>query len=124
MSNQSKLSRGRHFLISAAAHAAAPIGNTPPDYSMAPVTSTGLVTTGLLIILSAPVTTPAVAGAGGFAVTVWIQNPITTLWGSFATVNINYGEAWVTYDIDAASLYFQIGNVASGDSIYIDALEQ
>jgi len=39
-------------------------------------------------------------------------------------VNINYNEAWVTFDIDAASLYFQIGNVAAGDSIYINCIEQ
>jgi len=110
MSEQSELSAGRILTIDTSA-LGAPSKTTPPQITLAPNTPTGLKTTGFLFFLEAPSdaaapTSPAVAP---FGVTLWIRNPVNGFWAAAQPLTgVGYGEAYVTYDVDAADLYFDI----------------
>lgn len=129
MTQQTDLTTGRQFAITASARAAAPTNKvTPPDFIMGPNSATGLKTTGLMFMLQPPTTGAAVAvtPATGFDVTLWIQNPVTGSWGSSETVSVPYGAMFSTFDFDAASLYVQIGaaSVQTDGVIYVEMMEQ
>jgi hypothetical protein len=102
-------------------------GYAPAHFTLAPVTPTGLATTGLLFMLKSPGFSggsPATAGAGGFNVTPWIIDPGTKMVGSGATFPANYDELYSTFDFDASLIYFQIGNVSVGGSVFVGICEQ
>lgn len=99
-------------------------GATEPDFVLGPFTVSKMATTGFLLQLSEPTTTPAVAGAGGFTVTVWLRDPATGNWSAFDDISIDYQELFVTYDIDAAEIWFQVENVSSGSLIDFGIAEQ
>lgn len=64
--------------------------------------------------------TPALAGVGGYTVTVWVliansQNPIslvTPIWASFLTrTGVNARELYSSFDVNATAIRFQFGNL-------------
>ena len=100
------------------------IGNTPPTFRMAPVTPTGLKTTGFLIYLKAPLLGTLPAATGPFSVTIWVRNPVDFTWAAGESVTMDYNEAFVTGDIDAADLYVQIEGAAVDGFIDVYFAEQ
>jgi hypothetical protein len=127
MSQQADLSRWRWTQVTTNVgnRNAAPFDGvigTSPDFQMSPYTISKLSTTGLALMLGAAGT--AVAGAGGFSVTVWVRDPVTFTWAAFATVSIDRRQLFVSYDIDADEIWFQIGNVAADGTLNIGIAEQ
>ena len=124
---QTDLSTGRAIRRSTAAAAAAPTDKvTTPDYVMSPNVAVGLKTTGLLLLLKAPSAGAAVPVAGGFSLILWLQNPVTGSWGAASPITIDFGQWFVTFDFDAAALYFQIDatSVGTPGNVYIEVMEQ
>jgi hypothetical protein len=106
-----------------------PLGNpsTAPDLTSSPLTVSKQPTTGLALQLQAPGTdTAATANAGGFGIIVWVRDPATGNWSSFASVSIAYQQLFVTFDIDAADLWFQLDHttVAVDGRIDVGIAEQ
>lgn len=128
---QAALVGGRGFMLSTATHNGAPndVGagdDTAPDITLSPVARTGQKTTGFRFVFKAPsgVGNAAVAGAGGFSVTVWARDPVFGVWGSFVSVSAAYGALQVTGDVNASELYFEIGNVTTDGFIHVLVAEQ
>jgi len=115
---------------SVAARGTAPVDGlgttgTVPDVAMSPFTASKMPTTGLALMLHAPVSnTPATPNVGGFTVQVWLRDPHTGFWGSFASVTIDYRQTFVTFDIDAGELFFEVTGVAVAGTIDIGIAEQ
>jgi hypothetical protein len=129
VTQQADLTSGRIVLVDTAGHAAAPtdgLAGTAPDFVMSPESPAGLRTTGLLLILKSPAVGGAIAGGTGFSVTPWLRNPISGVWGSGTAFTVAYNQAFVTYDFDAAELYFQISaaSVATPGNLYFNLCEQ
>lgn len=124
--SQAELVKGSPIIIGTAAHAAAPVdGTTEPDFVMSPRSPTGLPATGFAFGLKAPSAGSAVATAPGFTVTVWVRNPATKNWFSFAPrTGINYRDLMGTFDIDAAEIYFQVTSVTTPGNIYFEHWSQ
>lgn len=125
--SQAELNRGVPLRLGTAAIAADPVdGTTVPHMIMSPLTVTGLQTTGLFLGLKAPTVNPATAVAAGFAVVVWIQNPLTGAWFACSSASIPYGQPWGTFDFNASNLYFQVtaASVAVAGDIDFHAWEQ
>jgi hypothetical protein len=106
-----------------------PLGNpsTAPDLTASPFTVSKMPTTGLALQLQAPGTdTAATANVGGFGIIVWVRDPATGNWSSFASVTIAYQQLFVTFDIDAADLWFQLDHttVAVDGRIDVGIAEQ
>jgi hypothetical protein len=106
-----------------------PLGNpsTTPDLTSSPFTVSKMPTTGLALQLQAPGTgVAAVANAGGFGIIVWVRDPATGQWSSFASVSMAYAQLFVTFDIDAADLWFQLDHttVAVDGKIDVGIAEQ
>lgn len=97
-----------------------------PDFTMTPFAPSKMATTGLALMLKAGTTAPVAAtpGAGGFSITMWVRDPATLRWAAFAAVSVPYDALFVTYDIDASDIWFQIGNVAVAGAIDIGIAEQ
>ncbi len=96
-----------------------------PDFTMGPKTVSQMPTTGLLLLIKEPTdATPATPNAGGFNITVWVRDPGTWQWGAFDTVQIDYDQLFVTYDIDACEIYFEIDNVSVAGAVNIGIAEQ
>lgn len=96
-----------------------------PDFTMSPTAPSKMATTGLALMLKAPTTaTPATAGAGGFTITMWVRDPATLRWAAFAAVSVPYDQLFVTYDIDASDVFFQIANISVNGAIDIGIAEQ
>jgi hypothetical protein len=116
---QSNLTRLKIFRIATATNAAAPVdGTTQPTITLSPLAPTGLATTGILMGLKAPTTSPATPVAAGFSVVPWIRNPMTGDWFAGDTVSMPYGAAFSSFDFDACDLYFQFlaaGTAADGN---------
>lgn len=92
-----------------------------PDIIMTPYTVSKMATTGLLLQLQAPASsTPAVPVAGGFTITVWLLDPVTGRWSAFDDIVIDYKELFVSFDIDASQLWFQVTGIALGGDGDID----
>ena len=115
----------------AASWAAAPVdgtsgnGGTDPTFTMSPFTLEKLPTTGLLLMLkTSPILPAATPGAGGFSVTAWLRDPSSLRWAAFAAVSVGFDQLFVSYDIDAGELYFQITNVAVDGALDIGLAEQ
>jgi hypothetical protein len=126
MATQALLSRGRIVRLTTAAAAAAPVdGVTAPHFTMSPITATGLQTTGLALGLKAP-TVGAAASTGSFSIIAWIMNPLTMSWFAFAAEDIDFSQGFVSFDIDAAALYFQIvaSSVGTPGSVDLHLWEQ
>lgn len=124
---QIDLSTGRQIVINTIANAAAPTNQvTRPTITLGPQSTTGLKTTGIILSLQQPAVGGAVPTAGGFDITLWIQNPATGSWASGDTVAIDYRQAFDTYEFDACSLYFQIGasTVGTPGDIWLEVMEQ
>ena len=122
---QADLSAGRTFRVDTATHTAAPTnGTTEPDIVLSPQAPGMLPTTGFLLGLTAPSSGSATAGAGGFSLTVWWRDPVLKRFFSWEAADIEYGECWGTADIDAAELYFQVGNVSVAGLIDVTISEQ
>lgn len=102
------------------------VGGTPPDFIMSPRTVSEMPTTGLLLMLKVPSAGSAIANAGGFSVIVYIRDPHTYGWASMAAITIDYSQLFVTFDFDAAELYFQIdpASILVGGKIDIGIAEQ
>lgn len=127
MATQIDLSSGRQVAIDSTTNAAAPTdGTTQPTVILGPQSTTGLKTTGILMFLRQPPVGGAIPNAGGFDVTLWVQNPATGSWASGETTTIDYRQAFDTYEFDAIPLYFQIGasSVATPGTIWLEVLEQ
>lgn len=124
---QIDLSNGRQILITTAGNAAAPTdGVTQPTLVLGPQSGTGLKTTGIIMFLVAPASGAAVPNSGGFDVTLWVQNPATGSWAAGDTTQIDFRQAFDTYEFDAIPLYFQIGasSVTTPGDIWLEVLEQ
>jgi len=111
------------------ARIAAPPTGGLPDFTMSPVAVSKMPTTGLALMLQAPTSAGVIAAtpnAGGFGFFVWVRDPATGLWASFAEVTIAYQQLFVTFDIDASDLFFQLdaATVAVAGFIYIGIAEQ
>lgn len=91
-----------------------------PDFTMTPFTVSKMATTGLLLQLQQPAVDPATPVAGGFEITVWVRDPATLRWASFDTLTIDYKQLFVTYDIDASDLWFQVQGIDVGGDGDID----
>jgi hypothetical protein len=127
MTTQIDLSSGRQIAIDTTTNAAAPTdGATAPTIILGPQSTTGLKTTGILMWLRQPGSGGAVPTAGGFDVTLWVQNPATGSWASGDTTTIDYRQAFDTFEFDAIPLYFQIGasSVGTPGTIWLEVLEQ
>ena len=126
-SEQAELSGSRTIRIGTASHASAPTDGalgTVPDMTLSTM-SPGGPTLGFLLQLRAPSSGAAVAGGGGFTVTVWVRDPVLRQWGSFeATTGVDFGELYTTADIDASELYFQIANVGTPGDVDVKISEQ
>lgn len=123
---QADLTAARVRRIIAGTHADAPVdGETEPDFVLSPQSPAG-PTTGFLLILKAPSSAPAVPTGEGdtFTITPWIRNPVTKVWGAGEATAMGYNQAFTTGDVDAAELYFQIGNVLEGGDIDFHVAEQ
>lgn len=123
--------RWLHFDSVATTNAANPVDGTPgnggtaPQILMSPFTQEKLPTTGFLIMLKTSALLPAATpGAGGFLVTIWLRDPSSTRWAAFAGASIGFDQLFVTYDVDAGALYFQIGNVSVDGALEIGLAEQ
>jgi len=113
VATQAALVRARPFRLTTTNINAAPVdGTTQAHFVMAPLSTTGLQTTGVMLGLKAPTVNPATAVAAGFSVIMWILNPVTRAWFAASAVSVPYNTAFVTFDLDASALYFQI-DVAS-----------
>lgn len=128
---QAELLRARPFAVQvgqggAADHNLAPIdGTTEPDITLAPDSTTGLRTTGFCVGIKAPViATPAGSPVGGFTLTAWLRSPVGGTWFSFSSLAVLYGALYVTFDVDAAGLYFQISGQTSPGTIDVYLMEQ
>lgn len=127
---QVKVNRQRIFRWLAANIAAAPTDgaqNTNGQYNMSPKTTTGLITTGILLGLKAPTNvTAATAVAAGFSVIMWVLNPVTLAWFAATPVSVPYNQAFTTFDLDASTLYFQVdpASVSVAGSIDFHLTEQ
>lgn len=96
-----------------------------PMFTMSPVASTGMVTTGILFQLQHAVrTTLAVPGGGGFTVTPWIFDPFGGFWASGTAFTADYGQVFTTFDFDASGLYFTLDNISVDGSLMIGIAEQ
>lgn len=127
MAQQSLIQRSPIYRLSTAAIAAAPTdGTTQPHVIMSPETPTGLQTTGLELGLKAPSAGAAVAVAAGFSVVCWVWNPLNGSWFSMAAVDVPYGQLFVSFDLDAHALYFQVtaASVATPGDIDFHVAEQ
>lgn len=127
--DQSQLVSGRVVRLSTANIGSAPTDDsTEPHVTLSPYAGPQIPTTGFLFGMKAPTAptgvTAAVAGAGGFTVTLWVRNPATKAWFSARNVSIAYGEAWVCWGVDAAELFFQVGNVSTPGQIDFHVAEQ
>lgn len=69
---------------------------------------------------------PALAGAGGYTVTIWVlisntQDPYganTPEWAAMATnTGVNARELWHTFDVNAEAVRFQITNLADDPTV-------
>ena len=123
---QAKLSRGRPIKLGTAATANAPTANTEPHVRMSPKAPVGLETTGFFFGLVQPAVGGATPIAAGFTITVWVRNPVTKHWFAFQSQSVGYNQAWVTFDVDAAELYFQIAaaSVSGAGNVYLEIWEQ
>ena len=131
--SQSLLNRGPFARLGTAAIAAAPTdgtisaAGTAPHRILGPQGPTGLQCTGFFLGLKAPsVSAAAAATAAGFSVIVWVLNPLTNAWFSFEAVSIAYSQAFVSFDVNASSLYYQIeaASVLTPGDIDFHAWEQ
>jgi hypothetical protein len=127
--SQAQLNRGRILRLATANIAAAPtdgVAGTSPHYRMSAQTPTELQTTGLFLGLKAPTSGSATAIAAGFSVVVYLLNPVTRAWFSTSTTSVVYGAAFVTFDFNASSLYFQVtaGSVSVAGDIDFHLWEQ
>lgn len=95
-----------------------------PDFTMSPNTVSKLPTTGFLLQLFAPLAGAAVPNAGGFIITVWVQDPATGRYSAFDSITIGFQELFVTYDIDASRIWFQIGGITTDGLIDFGIAEQ
>lgn len=125
--NQIDLSSGRLIKITTAGNAAAPTDAvTPATISLPPYSSTGLKTTGCIFFLKQPPAGGAIPNAGGFDVTLWVQNAATGDWAAGATNQIDFRQAFDTYEFDAINIYVQIGasSVATPGDIWVEIMPQ
>lgn len=128
MADQAELLAARPIRLATTTVSAAPTdGTTDPHVVLSPVAPSGLRTTGFFFGLKAPTAsgvTAAVAAAGDFTVTVWIRDPVTKFWFSArARTGVAYGQAYMTFDLDACEIYFQIGNIGTNGSVDIHVSE-
>ena len=127
MADQAAISTGRQFKVGTAANAAAPVnGTTTPTLRCSPEVGVGLKTTGLIFGLVQPGAGGATPNAGGFSLIWWIQNPATGNWFSMAAQTVDYNQAFVSFDFDAAALYLQVDatSVAVAGNFVLEAMEQ
>lgn len=105
-------------------HTAAPTDGAPgtgtdPDFILSPSAPGGVATGGFATFLAAAAT----AGAGGFSVTVWVRDPVSYRWSAFQAVSMNTRELFMTWDVPASELYFQIGNISVNGTVDIHVAE-
>lgn len=127
---QADTTRFRWFEAASALGLTAPTdltGGTVPHFVISPFTISKLPTTGILLMLKQSLdATAATFVAAGAAVTAWVRDPNSLRWAAFATVNIPYNQLFVSYDIDASEIYFQIGaaSVSFDGAVDIGIAEQ
>lgn len=130
MPSQADVSRFRwlNFASVAVSLAVSPadgVTGDTPQIILSPFTVSKMSTTGFLIMLKAPTTAvAATAGAGGFSVTIWVRDPATLRWASFAAQSIAYDQLFKTYDVDCVEIFVQLTNVAVDGAIDIGFAEQ
>ena len=108
--DQSKLMKARVVRIRAHVDDAAnpPVdGTTEPHITLSPNTPQGTPTMGFFLGLKAPTveTAPTLIGTT-IGIIVWIRNPVTKQWFSSAEVVVEYGQAFVCFDVGAAEIFF------------------
>jgi hypothetical protein len=103
-----------------------PGGGTPPDIILQPKSISGMPTTGFLLVWQETEAGAIIANAGGLSITVWVRDPNTWRWSSMAAVTIDVAQLFVTFDIDAAELYFEIdpATIAVNGKVDIGIAEQ
>lgn len=107
------------------ANAAPSDGITPPDFTMSPLAPSKMPTTGLALMIKRPLTAlAAVPVALGFTIVMWVRDPATLAYSAFAAVSVPYDSLFVTFDIDASDIYFQIGGVSVDGFVDIGIAEQ
>lgn len=113
---QPAVTRFKQARLNTATIAAAPTDSpsTSPQFVTSPQGPGGVPTTGILFMIKLA---PASTAAGPFTVTPWLRDPVTGQWGSGLAFTANVSEMWVSYDFDAAELYFQ--TVATADGLVI-----
>lgn len=130
MPNQADVSRFRwiNFASVAASLAVAPADGATgdgPQIVLSPFAVSKMSTTGFLFVLKRPPSAmAAVAGAGGFTVTIWVRDPATLRWASFADQSVAYNQLFKTYDVDSVEIFVQLTNVAVDGAIDIGFAEQ
>lgn len=106
--DQAKITKARVIRIDTSLAMSAPTTASEPHVTLSPVTPTGTPTMGFFVGITEPtVETPPALEAGNLGIVVWIRDPTTKQWFSSATSVVQYGEAWVCYDVNAADLFFQ-----------------
>lgn len=107
-------------------HSVAPTdGITDPDMTLAPDSTTGLRTTGFAFGFKSPlIGPPAGMPVGGFTVTIWFRSPVARSWFSFEPGLVVYDGLYLTFDVDACEIYFQIAGEASPGNVDVFAMEQ
>ncbi len=98
----------------------APTYATEPHIILSPKAANGLPTVGFLLGLLAPSAGAAVAGSGGFSVTVWRLVPTLRRYLSCLTVSLPFDQQYSTPDLGAGhALYFQFANVATDGTVLV-----
>jgi hypothetical protein len=104
-----------------------PGGGTPPDIVMSPRAISGMPTTGLLFGWQNTEAGTIVPVLAGLSFQVFVRDPNTWRWFSMTEITaVNAGDLLVTFDIDAAELYFVIdpASIAVDGKVDIGIAEQ
>jgi hypothetical protein len=140
---QAGYARGRILLVNTAAQSAidasgfaalapnvAPLNVSDdggPHFISSPETPDGFRVEGFqFALVNSLAAGAAVAGAGGFTVTIWKlidvleQQTIGKIWASFdPRTGVNYNELYHSFDVNCEAIRFQISNVAVNGTIPI-----
>lgn len=101
-------------------------GGLAPHTRLDATAPNGLPSTGFTFSLYDVSGGAVAAVAPGFVVQIWLWNPVSQRWTSFASKSsVNYDELYETYDVDGGcALYFSITNFLGVGNIGIAVCEQ
>lgn len=127
MADQAEVAGFRVVRLASASVGSAPTdgaAGTVPQLTMSPIARGGMPCTGLAVMLKAPSSGSATAGAGGFTVTPYMRDPVSYRWGSMESFSAAYGQLFTSFAFNPGELYFQIANVSGAGDIDLHYAEQ